>query len=636
MILKVPFFCLIATISFGQRDDYLQKLSKLTALCNAGSMKEEAYLDSVHQWLGITEREGIFFSTDSMQNMLSLFKKITESDKAFVERSVKYYVYLANNESHQGKDGMAIYFLNQYDKANQLLLNKKSIASFILKNSIYGNLEDYDKVLDLYKEYQPYFSTYPHLIDEDSISKDAAINSVQIFNAVSNAYVHKQDSLGLETLVALAKNIQQSYLKKVDPQSMHAFVMNINILKLLFNQHFNLFNDMPISKKILEEQRQLIYADTSVSAKRIAWSGVDYTGSMIKFYLKNRNWDSTKYYINLFKTLPLAHFAAKDIATYQTEFYAAIHNYDSAYKYSQILADIRKNSAIEIANDRDKLLTAFIDADENRKSLRIAEDDKRRRNRNTVIISVLSIIAVSYRFYFVWRQTRYLKQQINQLNNDVEFKVLKLEEVAEKARKNEQIKLGMELHDNMSAKLAALVFSVDSRKMEAKGDEEIQWLLQTKNHLNELYNEARGKSHIWSDSGEPESEDSFSNTVKTLLDKAFPANLYQKEILIDDGAMDHVNTATQIELLLIIREAIINILKHAKASKTDITIYEEQGNINIIIKDNGKGFDPDKILKRKNGVGLRNIQKRVKNLNGNMVIESNDDGTEIAILFPVE
>lgn len=228
-----------------------------------------------------------------------------------------------------------------------------------------------------------------------------------------------------------------------------------------------------------------------------------------------------------------------------------------------------------------------------------------------------------------------MKRKIQQLNDDVELQVMQLEEVAEDARKNEQLKLGMELHDNMSARLAALVFFVDSQKTETKDETENKWLSQLKDYLDELYRDSRNRSHSWTAKGESEAVGSFSKTVKALLHKALPDGRYQKEIFIDDGALQNISISSRIELLYIIREATVNVLKHAGADKIDITIYEDKDILNIVIKDNGKGFDSDKILTSKKGIGVRNMLKRVKNLNGTINISSAGNGTEIIIEFPV-
>lgn len=84
----------------------------------------------------------------------------------------------------------------------------------------------------------------------------------------------------------------------------------------------------------------------------------------------------------------------------------------------------------------------------------------------------------------------------------------------------------------------------------------------------------------------------------------------------------------QVELNLyrIITEAIQNIQKHANANLVEIqlTFFEEE--LNIIISDNGKWKTPDG-----SGAGLKNMEQRVKYIDGKLAIESSPSGTQLII-----
>jgi NarL family two-component system sensor histidine kinase LiaS len=60
-------------------------------------------------------------------------------------------------------------------------------------------------------------------------------------------------------------------------------------------------------------------------------------------------------------------------------------------------------------------------------------------------------------------------------------------------------------------------------------------------------------------------------------------------------------------------------LKHAQASQVDIQFNYQQSQLNIIFEDNGKGFDSGKQV---SGIGLRNIEARVKKLQGELQIDT--------------
>lgn len=81
----------------------------------------------------------------------------------------------------------------------------------------------------------------------------------------------------------------------------------------------------------------------------------------------------------------------------------------------------------------------------------------------------------------------------------------------------------------------------------------------------------------------------------------------------------------------IIQESLNNSLKHAKANHVWIDLYSDGKQIRIEIKDDGIGFDYDKV-KDSGGMGLVNIKERSQNLDANLIIESQIDvGTTISL-----
>ena len=81
----------------------------------------------------------------------------------------------------------------------------------------------------------------------------------------------------------------------------------------------------------------------------------------------------------------------------------------------------------------------------------------------------------------------------------------------------------------------------------------------------------------------------------------------------------------------LIQEAVNNAIKHAKASQIDVSLTESNNKINIVISDNGKGFD---LATAEIGNGLNTMKKRASELKGNFKIESTENGTSIYLSLP--
>ena len=75
-------------------------------------------------------------------------------------------------------------------------------------------------------------------------------------------------------------------------------------------------------------------------------------------------------------------------------------------------------------------------------------------------------------------------------------------------------------------------------------------------------------------------------------------------------------------------------LKYADASKVDIVLLKGK-NISLTYNDDGKGFDVDKILKKKKGMGLHNLKTRVESVNGRYNIYSTPGkGVRLKVIIP--
>jgi PAS domain S-box-containing protein len=91
-------------------------------------------------------------------------------------------------------------------------------------------------------------------------------------------------------------------------------------------------------------------------------------------------------------------------------------------------------------------------------------------------------------------------------------------------------------------------------------------------------------------------------------------------------------------LFRIIQEALTNAAKHARAKKVRILLAQKQKFIELIIQDDGCGFDQRKIEKRPSrarGIGLFSMKERAALLNGECAIESRPGaGTKVRIRIP--
>ena len=131
----------------------------------------------------------------------------------------------------------------------------------------------------------------------------------------------------------------------------------------------------------------------------------------------------------------------------------------------------------------------------------------------------------------------------------------------------------------------------------------------------------------------------LSTSLRLLIEEFRQKDLHIK--FACDVSLDHINFQGDIiNFYRIIQEALTNIVKHAKATKVDVTVKIMSDQLSLIIKDNGRGFSEDKRSKNHQhslGIGLTTMQERARLLKGNLEIKSESGkGTTIRLIVPVE
>jgi signal transduction histidine kinase len=102
------------------------------------------------------------------------------------------------------------------------------------------------------------------------------------------------------------------------------------------------------------------------------------------------------------------------------------------------------------------------------------------------------------------------------------------------------------------------------------------------------------------------------------------------------GESGEVGQTQKINFYRIAQEAINNAIKHAEAGTISVQLNEEQNIIQMMIEDDGKGFEKNKNYDQSRHHGLVNMQERAAIMGGKLTIESDADrGTLIIVEAPV-
>ena len=104
-----------------------------------------------------------------------------------------------------------------------------------------------------------------------------------------------------------------------------------------------------------------------------------------------------------------------------------------------------------------------------------------------------------------------------------------------------------------------------------------------------------------------------------------------------EGLDKPLDSITETILYRVIQECVNNSIKHAAAKELDISINNSSYGIDVLIEDNGKGFNSRIINNGGDGLGLQNIRSRISFLKGTVQWDSSPgNGTVVAIHLPAQ
>ncbi|MFI1745129.1 tetratricopeptide repeat-containing sensor histidine kinase [Thalassobellus sediminis] len=251
-----------------------------------------------------------------------------------------------------------------------------------------------------------------------------------------------------------------------------------------------------------------------------------------------------------------------------------------------------------------------------------------------LVISIILIIA-SLLLYIVITQRNKNKelkfvQEQQEANEEIYNLMLSQNESIEEARTIEKQRISEELHDGVLGRLFGTRLSLDSLNMN-NSVEAIKTRAQYIDELKTIEQDIRKVSHelntdFVSGSG-------FIDIIKTLVETQ--TSVYKLAYNLEHDAIiwEEVSNKTKIHIYRIIQEALHNIYKHANASTVNISFKLKKNVICLIIKDDGAGFN---VNKAKSGIGLKNMNSRIKEIEGAISITSIQNvGTTVTIEAPI-
>ena len=290
-----------------------------------------------------------------------------------------------------------------------------------------------------------------------------------------------------------------------------------------------------------------------------------------------------------------------------------------------------RDNSLEISR-----LQVELETEKKANDLLLEKQEKKRILVLTVglLVALVILLLIAYLILNNSRKRRKLAEKERELEKERVANLLKDQELASidamiAGQEKERSRIAGELHDD----LGALMTNVRMHFESLKSSQAPELFDKTDALLHEAYQKVRSIAHA-KNSGVIANQ-GLLKAVKDLAKKVSQLNALEIQV-VHHGMTNRLENSLELSIFRIIQELITNIIKHAQATTATIHVINHGDSLNIMVEDDGLGFDPKHISLRSQGMGISSIDKRVNHLDGSLTIESAPgEGATIIIDIPL-
>ena len=524
----------------------------------------------------------------SLQGSLRLNEQVSSSENSILKFKINSLIAKIYRKTRDHKKAIASY-KKSLNLLNSFVLEDNGIV-FSQQKYLAKTLLDIGTQFQLLEKFDSAVFYYKKL--DDIINNENEVLAYKALSYANLSGIYQSDTTytnNLEKAIDYA-NKAISIHKKKGNRIEQAIAINNLANAYLLNKDFEQ------SKKIYFEGIKLIKRDTSTRAIRI----------------------KENLYFNMA-------WAMRNLKEY--------HAYDTLFTAIDLTDDLRD---LEIAEMLERV-TGEYNVDVVRRE---GEFEKKKAQSLTLLIGI-SFFAIILLLAFFLNQYKLRQRNLSlQLSKQELAQQQKIEKVRTESqirilnatldgKETERKQIAETLHDSVSALLSSANLHLQACKKLFKGPIPVE-VEKSQNIINEASHKIRNLSHTLVSSVLLKFGLAFA--IKDMAEKYSNSQL---DIEYKTKNITRYDQDFEIKLHNIIQELINNTIKHSEASNASIYLEDKDDKIKIYIKDNGKGFDKH-LVKKKNGLGINQIDARTHMMKGEFRIDSeNNIGTSITIELPV-
>lgn len=238
--------------------------------------------------------------------------------------------------------------------------------------------------------------------------------------------------------------------------------------------------------------------------------------------------------------------------------------------------------------------------------------------------------------YHNQRKKKIIAQKEQELEKQRANTILKNQELATidamiTGQEKERKRLAEELHDNLGSSLTTIKLYFENLKSFVKEEQSLEVYERTEQILENTYETVRSMSHT-RNNGVLASK-GLIPSIESLCKKITESGQIKVQVF-HYGLDKKLESSIELIIFRTVQELLSNVIKHAHATEVVLNLTSYDNNLNIIVEDNGNGFDPKSLITN-TGMGLNNIEKRIESIEGTFEIDSSTKrGTTINIDIP--
>ena len=591
-----------------------------------------ANIDSANYYLAMYRKEVLKKPSDEGLFLMlhkSAVIKALEGDilKAkTLSDSSKIYLDHTNNPQnrlhHYIVQGVIHHYLADYHEAISYHTKSARLADSLGKKDdaikahnntamVYSAIEEYDKALEYYKRAFNMASETEDPISYNLLKTNLGSEyyNLEMYEESEKLYLEVEkfantnqvEHLHFSALLALGKiSFERSNYQKAEDYLLKA------------NEIFGNLRDFEVKEALIELYMQ---RNDQKAAEKI----ID---EVLANPLLDNNLESKR---NIFNTIQ--------------KYYASIGNYKEAYRFAeqnQLLVD--SAFQLEKINTAQQLETKYQSSKKDASLAKNQLEIQKRTNQRNLLISLLVGFMIMASLLFFQFQTKkklnesqiiLQKERINNLEK--QQKLLAMDFMLQ-GQEEERKRIAQDLHDGLGGILTSAQQQLRNIEKEIERLHEMKLFNQAEQLIDNACNEVRRIAHDMmpsslADLGLIATMEDLANKMESQYNMLVTLNLPHSEPELSEIQM--------VNIYRIIQEALSNTVKYAEASTIQLKLEQSTDRTYLKVADNGKGFDQDD-LTFKRGLGIKNIESRVKYLGGEVTMDSGPNGTSYEISIPNE